>query len=701
MPAAQPSSASASSLERLFSPRSVALVGASERSIWSVSAFDNISRFGFDGPLHLINPKGGVIHGRQTATSCSAVGEQIDTALVMVPEAVLLETFDDLQQAGITSAVILSSGFAEAGTDGLARQQAMTEKAASAGIRLLGPNCLGFANYTAKTAIWTTPLRRPMPNASMAIVSQSGALAGQLEQFAYQQRIALTHMVSTGNEADITVADVIEYLAEQPEPKSIALFLETVRNPKRFIIAANKARAAGKQIVVLKVGSSEAAAKAAQAHTGSLVGDDAVFNALCLQLGIARVNSLEELIITTDMFARMKPAKSRGLALLAMSGGLCEIAVDQADELGMSIPELSAETKAALREVLPTFATPANPVDMTGGAMMQPELISKAINAIAQDPAIGAVGFVFDVPTKDDKRGFARNFIKHVSDGFNSIDKPGLMMSHTFSAVSSEGKALADEFGLVYSGGGLNQTLKALGQIIALSNFKPAEIASAIPQTDTRPNTERAVLDYLASHGTGVIPCEIVNSAEDARRVADTLNCPVVLKIASPDIQHKTEVGGVMLNINGGDSAATAYTKMIKKVTAAKPDAHLDGVIISPMRSGGVELFVGTMQDPQWGPAITVGLGGIWVEALKDTSLRLLPITENDALNMLGELRGGVLLDGFRGAPVVNRQALARTIVAIGNAALALGPDLVSLEVNPILASEHGIEALDGLTVWA
>ena len=184
MPAAQPPSASASSLERLFSPRSVALVGASERSIWSVSAFDNISRFGFDGPLHLINPKGGVIHGRQTATSCSAVGEQIDTALVMVPEAVLLETFDDLQQAGITSAVILSSGFAEAGADGLARQQAMTEKAASAGIRLLGPNCLGFANYTAKTAIWTTPLRRPMPNASMAIVSQSGALAGQLEQFA-------------------------------------------------------------------------------------------------------------------------------------------------------------------------------------------------------------------------------------------------------------------------------------------------------------------------------------------------------------------------------------------------------------------------------------------------------------------------------------------------------------------------------------
>jgi enoyl-CoA hydratase/carnithine racemase/succinyl-CoA synthetase alpha subunit len=253
-------------LARLFQPRSIVLVGATDRSFWSVSAFDNLKRFEYPGRIHLVNPKGGTVHGLAAATGCAAVGEPIDSALLMVPEAALPDTFEDLRAAGIAGAVILSSGFAEIGAEGAARQQALAAQARAAGIRLIGPNCLGFANFVARTPLWTTPLRRPMPNASLAIVSQSGALAGQLEQFAYQQRIALTHMVSTGNEADLTVADAIDYLAGQPEPRAIALFLESVRDPAQFIAATEAARNAGKPVVVLKVGSSEAAAKAAGAH---------------------------------------------------------------------------------------------------------------------------------------------------------------------------------------------------------------------------------------------------------------------------------------------------------------------------------------------------------------------------------------------------------------------------------------------------
>ncbi|MCG8443998.1 MAG: CoA-binding protein, partial [Caulobacterales bacterium] len=255
-----PPASGAASLDRLMTPRSVALVGASERSIWSTSAHDNLARFGYAGKIHPINPKGGVIHGVPAATSCAAVGEPIDAALVMVPEAALLDTFADLEAAGVGGAVVLSAGFAETGEDGARRQRAAADAARAAGIRLVGPNCLGFANYVDQTVLWTTPLRRGLPDPQIAVVSQSGALAGQLEQFCYQQRAGLTHLVSTGNEADVTVADVIAHLATRPEPRAIAVFLEMVRDPGAFMQAIAAANAADKPVIVLKVGASEAAA---------------------------------------------------------------------------------------------------------------------------------------------------------------------------------------------------------------------------------------------------------------------------------------------------------------------------------------------------------------------------------------------------------------------------------------------------------
>jgi acyl-CoA synthetase (NDP forming) len=699
-------SESATPLEALFNPRSIALVGATERSVWSIAAVDNLRRFGYSGKVHMINPKGGTIFGSEAAPTCSAVGEPIDAALLMVPESKMLEVFDDLQKAGVGGAVILSGGFAETGHDGRARQQQIADKAKAAGIRMLGPNCLGFANFVAGTPIWTTQLRRPSGNAQLALVSQSGALASQLEQFAHQQRVGLTHMISTGNEADVQVADAIEYLARQPEPKAIALFLESVRDPARFERAINTAHAAGKPVVVLKVGASEASAKAAQAHTGSLVGNDRVFDALCGKLGMSRVHSLEELIVTSDLFARIGAlggaGRGKGLAFVAMSGGMCEIITDQADQEGIALPALAPATATALREVLPPLATPNNPLDVTGAAMVEPELIARSLKALAQDPEIAALSFVFDAPAKEDARGFARRFITQIGAGFREAGKPCVMLSHTFVGVSGEARALTEELGVTYSGGGVRHGLNALGHLLRHGEWRAQATRAAATATVSgeRPDGERAVLDFLAKHGVPVVPARVVRSADEAVEFARGLDAAVVLKIASPDIQHKTEVGGVALNLRGDDAVRAAYEQIMQRVQAAKPDAHIDGIIVSPMRRGGVELFVGTMRDPQWGPSIAVGLGGVFVEVLKDTSLRLLPISESDALEMLGELRGSKLLDGFRGAPAVDRTQLAKAIVAIGDAALALGPDLVSLEINPLLAFDGGIEALDGLTVW-
>ncbi len=694
-------------IDRLFNPRSIALVGATERSIWSVAAHDNLRRAGFAGRLHMINPKGDSIFGQLAATSCAATGEDIDAALLMVPESKMIEVFDDLRQAHVGGAVILSSGFAELGDAGRQRQQRIAEAARGAGIRILGPNCLGFANFVAGTPMWTVPLRRPVPGGNLAIVSQSGALASQLEQFAFQQAVVPTHMISTGNEADITVADAIDYLARQSEPRAIALFLESVRDPQAFIKAVAAAKAAGKPIVVLKVGSSEATARAAQAHTGSLVGDDRVFGALCRRLGLARVHSLEELMVTADLFARLGPqvgkAAGKGLALIAMSGGLCEIVNDQAESAGVSLPPLSGATLAELRETLPPMATPANPLDITGAAMLEPELITRALTAMAGDASIGVLGFVFDAPLKDDEYGFASRFIQRVGAGFAAAGKPGLMMSHTLATVNAEARAMTESRGVVYSGGGVRHCLTALGHLLRSggSRMPAPPLTDCVDAIETRPVSEREVLDHLAAHGLAVVPASVVHSAAEAMAAARALDAPVVLKILSPDIPHKTEVGGVALGLRGDDAVREAFGSMIARVTAARPDAQIEGVIVSPMRDAGIELFVGTLRDPQWGPAIAVGLGGVWVEALKDTSLRLLPVTEDEALQMLDELRGKTLLDGFRGAPPVDRAALARGIVAIGQAALALGPELVSLEVNPLLACGSRIEALDGLTQWS
>lgn len=694
--------ARSAALDRLFRPRSIALVGATDRSIWSVSAHDNLVRFGFPGAIYPINRKGGTIHGRAAAESCAAVGETIDAALLMVPEAAMADSIADLETAGVGGAVILSSGFAETGQDGATRQRAVADAARAAGIRILGPNCLGFANFAAGTPIWTNPLRRPMADPTLAIVSQSGALAGQLEQFAYQQRVSLTHLISTGNEADVTVADAIDYLAVHSQAKAIALFLETVRDPAHFLRAVAAARAAGKALIVLKVGTSEASARAAQAHTGSLVGNDAVFDALCRRLGIARVRSLEEMVVTADLIARIGPVEGDGPALIAMSGGLCEIAIDQADAEGIVFPALAPATAAALRTVLPPIATPHNPLDVTGAAMTDPALIERSIATLAADPAVGLVGFVFDAPSKNDARGYARRFIAAVGHGFTAGGKPGLMLSHAFSAVSAEARTMTADAGVPYSGGGLRHVLSAIGHLFRWSASLRASPPSRAEAADSgaRPQREREVLDHLAQYGVEVIPGPVATSVEDAIAIARQWTEPSVLKIASPDIRHKTEVGGVALGIAGADAVGEAYRAMVDRVRTARPEARIDGVIVSPMRIRGVELFVGTMRDPQWGPSIAVGLGGVFVEALKDTSLRLLPIREEDALEMLDELRGKALLDGFRGAAAVDRPALARAIVAIGEATLALGPQLVSLEVNPLLANGHRIEALDGVAVW-
>lgn len=692
-------------LERLLRPRAIALIGATERSVWSNSAYENLLRFKYEGSLHLVNRNGGTVYGKAAIPSLVDIGERIDTALLMVPAEAILTSIADLRAAGVAGAVVLSSGFAETGSGGEARQRELTRVAREAGIRLLGPNCLGFVNFVDATPIWAMAARRQPNNAALAVVSQSGATAGQIAAFTHQQRIGLTYMVSTGNEADVGVAEIIDYLADEPRTRAIALFIESVREPQRFVEAVRRAQAAGKAVIALKVGSNPATARAAQAHTAALVGDDRVFSAVCRQLGLVRVDSIEDLAIAGDLMAKVGPVHRDGVGLVAMSGGLCEVAADRAESAGTPLTHLTPESEKALREVLPSFARAANPLDITGAAILEPGLLTRALKVMRSDPGLGIVACLFDAPIGAEAVPWTGNVIRHIAEGFAGEGARGLLLSHAVAGVSKEGAGVVAENGVAYSGGGLHHGLKAIGKLIEWSRLcRAARSRTITPIEEIRPRpaleSERAVLGFLASRGVPVVPATLVRSEAEAIAAARSFCGPSVLKIASAQIQHKTEVRGVALDLAGDEAVSSAYREMREWVAKVRPDALIDGVLVSPMRRGRVELFVGVRRDAQWGPVIAVGLGGVWVEALNDTSLCTLPVAANDVLEMLGELRGSKLLDGFRGAPSVDRLALANAIVGIGNCALELGPDLLSLEINPLSVSGSTVEALDALVIW-
>ena len=698
--------AAAVGLDGLFRARSVALVGATDRSIWSQAAFDNFERIGFAGHVHPVSRKGGTVHGLPAATSCAAIGEPVDAALLMVPEQAIAEAFADLNAAGIRNAVVLTSGFAEVGAEGARRQEALLAAARAEGVTLLGPNCLGFINYADRVPIWTTQPPMPViPGGAVGVVSQSGATAGFIAAFAQRQGIGLSHQVSTGNEADVNVARVVDFLVDDPATRVIGLFLETVHDAPLLASAARRALAADKPIVAIKIGASEAAARAAEAHTGSLVGDDGVFDAVCRQLGVIRVSCIEDLVFTAGLLAQVGHVRDRRLGLVSISGGVCEMAADHAEAAGVAVPRLAESTEAALRAVLPAFGTPNNPLDVTGGAMLDASLFARSLPPFGADPALGLIACFMDLPdTAEDIAGYRGEIVRQIGAGFRASGRPTVMLSVMTRPVTEPGRALLEETGITYLGSGVQHGLGAIGRAFAWAD-RQERGRSAVPAAPAparvRPVGEQATLAYLASRGVPTVPVILARSAAEAVAAAQALGGPAVLKIASPDIAHKSDVGGVLLDLEGAAAVADGFDRIMAGVRAARPEAALNGVLVAPMRrGGGVELFAGVLRDPLWGPAIAVGLGGIWVEALRDTAIRLLPVTPGEVLEMLSELRGAKLLDGYRGGPGTDRRAAAEAVARIGDAALALGPALVSLEVNPLRATATGAEALDALAVW-
>jgi acetate---CoA ligase (ADP-forming) len=717
-------------LTSLFRPRSVALVGASDKSTFSQIAYHNLVQFGFREHTYLVSRRCTQTHGQPTVTSCTQIGEPVDVAYLMVPQAGLLEALDDAAAAGIRNACVLSSGYAEAGEAGRAAQAELARHAAGLGMVLLGPNHLGFANLTDGVPVCSIP-GLPRQSGPVALLSQSGASSSAMTDFAAMVNVGLSYLVTLGNEAMVTAGHVLDYLVDDPGTRAVAVFMETVRDPETFRRAARRAAQAGKAIVVLKAGSSALSARTAAAHTGALVGDARVIDAVFADLGVIRVDSIEDMLITAGAAAALGRLDRPGIGIVSISGGACDIVADRADDLGADLPELASSTRDALAAIMPAYGTVQNPLDVTGAAVIDPAIFTRSIEAMSADPSIGVIGVVNSIGWIDTGGPYlGQMFVDAIGAGMRAASCPTAYVNQVMQPVTGYTRASMEQGGVRYVIPGLRQAVVALRNVAWWSEatrvsggLGPAAAggqassvvppgASMTPHAETPPApvpvpepgrrrgkwSEHAARTLLGDAGIPVVPARLAGSAAEAVKAAADFGGPLSVKIVSADILHKSDIGGVLLDVPADEEAVRAA---YRAVTAAAPDgARIDGVLVSPMRRGGTELLVGVVRDPQWGPVLAVAIGGLFVEVLRDSALAPLPVTPGQAGRLLDRLRGRAVLDGVRGAAPADRDALTGVIARIGDLALALGDALESLEINPLMVDGARIEALDAVVTW-
>jgi acetate---CoA ligase (ADP-forming) len=700
-------------LHTLFEPRSIALVGASDKSTWSLMIHVGLTQGGFDGKVYYINPRNPTVHGQPTVARLTEIEEPVDLCYIMVGTDAVLPVIQDMIAAGIHNAVVLTGGFAEQDEHGGELQEEITRLAAEHDLAIIGPNCMGYINIEKRIEAMATLPERPLLPGSVALISQSGALGGMMLNYAHTQNVGLSMLVSTGNEATVSVTDALQYAVEDEATKVIAIFMETIREPERFVQIARQAFERGKPIVALKAGRSEVTARVALTHTGALTGDDRVIDALFRQLDIVRVNSTEELVLTANAFAKAGQLPGRRLGIVAISGGACDLAADLAEDAGIVLPIFTEQTKSDLRALLPVLGPANNPLDVTGAAMNNQDLMGNLLGVVTHDPQLDAVFCLMELPADETPQSrFMMNILAGIGQALDRSPIPAFSLQMSSNDVRRAGRNFLESNGIPFLSGGLRILIPAIGKLMdwteqyrasqALEHETPPETVStlSVETAAIESWSEHRARAFLQQHGIPVIPATLATSDDEAVETAQAMGWPVALKIASPDIVHKSDIGGVKLGLQTEEEVRRAFTQVMSSARAVTPPPRIEGVLISPMRSNSAELLVGVTHDASWGQVLAVGMGGIWVEVLKDTSLRVLPISHEDVRAMLAELQGAKLLQGARGSKPADMDALVEVIYRVAELAQRLKGDLESLEINPLRVDGSQIEALDAVITW-
>lgn len=696
-------------LRELLEPKSVVIVGANSTSTWSRFTYDNLVSGGFEGELYLVNRRGEECHGQASFASLAELPQTPDLAIVLTGTNSLETILEEARLKGIRNLIVLASGLGEAGAEGKALQEKLVERARAAGQLILGPNNLGFINAHAKVAAFSHMTQMPIITGGVGVASQSGALAIYLLPYMASRGVGCSTAVTVGNEAMVSAIDVMDVLVQDENTKVIAAYLEQISHPAQFLDVAARARAAGKPIVIFKAGRGEASARVAAAHTGSLVGDDKVIDAACRQFGVIRVENIEDLVATAGIIEAYGALPGTRVGVVTGSGAMCALVAEKAEAAGLELPAPAPETVQGLHDAgLPAFSTVNNPMDTTGYISVDPSIMTKANQCFIDDPGYDFIVINSSWPASQVMADMGRSNQDELLRQLTTSAKPVIPMSFLPTEVTEFGRGFAAEHGFPHSSDSFDRGIPAVARS-AWWGRRVKELAdeTEIPAAPalTRPPgaeawTEVQTGEYLRSHGVPYVPAAIATSRQEAIEAAESLGYPVVLKVASEDIAHKTDVGGVRLMLRDAAAVAEAHDFISESVARLAPEARIQGIAVSPMRPAGTELLVGVVRDPQWGLVLAVGFGGVMVEILKDSALRLLPVGPAEIRRMLESLRGIDLLKGFRGGEATDLDLLAREIFKISQVAVGLGDELEELEINPLRVSGNQIEALDALIRW-
>jgi len=685
------------SLDALLAPRSIAVVGASRtRGSIGAALFDNLLAHGFQGPVYPVHPTAAVVHSVKAYPSVLAIPDPVDLAVLVIPAAEVLRVVDDCVAKGVKALLVISAGFGETGDAGRALQDALLAKVRGAGMRMVGPNCLGLLNADPAVSMDATFAPTWPPHGGVAFSSQSGAVGLAILDYARELGIGVHQFVSIGNKADVSGNDLIAHWGDDPAVKVILLYLESFGNPQNFMrIASEVSRR--KPIVAVKSGRTAAGARAASSHTGSLAGMEVAVDALIGQVGVIRTDTIEELFDTAMLLANQPVPRGDRVALLTNAGGPAIMATDACESRGLTVTELSPDTLATLRTFLPPEASLRNPVDMIASAT--PAAYERALACILADPKVDAVLVLFVPPVGTDaaevaaaiQRGGA-GATKPVLTCFMGMHgvpaalsslRQGRFPSYAFPEAGAIALSRAVRYGRwLARGPGSRPALPDVDTVAA----REALAASGVTDGWLPPETVRAV---LAAYGIASPTTGAASTPEAAAALATEIGFPVAVKLASKTLTHKTDVGGVVLRVPDAASVAEAFRAMQSRLAARGLGEAMDGVVVQPMVPPGVELFVGVTRTPDFGPLVAFGIGGIHVELWKDVVFRVHPLTDLDAAEMLGQIRGAQLLDGFRGGPVADRAAVVDTLLRIDRLVGDL-PMVSELDLNPLVARGPG-----------
>lgn len=697
-------------LTRLLHPASVAVIGASTRAgSFGERVLHNLRHYG--GRVYPVNARYERIGEQHCYPNVAALPEVPDCAVVTAAREAVEEIVLDCARAGVGGVIIFASGYAETGKqERIEQQQRLAAIARESNMRIVGPNCIGVVNAPLDmrvTFMDITPIPPPRKQ-SIGMVSQSGALGMALAQ-AVVRGMSFSHVLTSGNSCDVDMADYISYLADDPSCAAIACVFEGMAEPERMLIAAERAWQRDKPLIVFKMATGEQGAAAAMSHTGSLAGSQAAYRAVFQRAGAILVEDYEALAETAAFFAKAPPPKAKGVAVVAASGGAAIMAADRAEQFGVPLPQPNDAVRDILLAHIPEFGSARNPCDVTAQILANPESLNACADALLGDASYSALV----VPQT---YGYGPS-AKRIPVYDSLAAKHGKIACSVWQSEWLEGPGVkeAEESEHV----ALFRSMPSCFAALAAWHWRAAKRAAATPAIAATPAatvkqaskliaaaggqtlTERQAKEVLALYGVPVVGERVAQNVDEAVNAAGSLGYPVVLKVESPDLPHKTEAGVVRLNLRDADEVRAAYQTIMAKANAVSPPPRINGVLVQKMMPQGIEMVVGARIDPLFGPLVVVGLGGILVELMQDTALAPAPVTHDEALALLSQLKGARLLDGFRGMPAVDRNRLAEVICRVAAFAADHRDTIVELDVNPLICTGDRITAVDALIVPA